>query len=65
MRVLLLSAYDANSHRRWREGLVAAFELVIDPNAARIVGGIGSTQVHDDAPWSAGEYSQKINVALG
>ena len=25
MRVLLLSAYDAHSHRRWREGLVAAF----------------------------------------
>jgi glycosyltransferase involved in cell wall biosynthesis len=25
MRVLLLSAYDALSHRRWREGLVAAF----------------------------------------
>ncbi len=25
MRVLLLSAYDAYSHRRWREGLVAAF----------------------------------------
>ncbi|HYQ70600.1 MAG TPA: DUF3524 domain-containing protein [Gammaproteobacteria bacterium] len=25
MRVLLLSAYDARSHRRWREGLVAAF----------------------------------------
>jgi glycosyltransferase involved in cell wall biosynthesis len=25
MRILLLSAYDAHSHRRWREGLVAAF----------------------------------------
>ena len=25
MRILLLSAYDAASHRRWREGLVAAF----------------------------------------
>ena len=25
MRVLLLSAYDAHSHRRWRQGLVAAF----------------------------------------
>ena len=25
MRVLLLSAYDAHSHRRWRKGLVAAF----------------------------------------
>ena len=25
MRVLLLSACDAHSHRRWREGLVAAF----------------------------------------
>ena len=25
MHVLLLSAYDAHSHRRWREGLVAAF----------------------------------------
>jgi glycosyltransferase involved in cell wall biosynthesis len=25
MRVLLLSAYDAHSHRRWREGLVTAF----------------------------------------
>lgn len=25
MRVLLLSPYDAHSHRRWREGLVAAF----------------------------------------
>lgn len=25
MRVLLLSAYDAHSHRRWRRGLVAAF----------------------------------------
>jgi glycosyltransferase involved in cell wall biosynthesis len=25
MRVLLLSAYDAHSHRRWREGFMAAF----------------------------------------
>ncbi len=25
MRILLLSAYDAHSHRRWRRGLVAAF----------------------------------------
>jgi len=25
MRILLLSAYDAHSHRRWRQGLVAAF----------------------------------------
>jgi glycosyltransferase involved in cell wall biosynthesis len=25
MRILLLSAYDTRSHRRWREGLVAAF----------------------------------------
>jgi glycosyltransferase involved in cell wall biosynthesis len=25
MHILLLSAYDAHSHRRWREGLVAAF----------------------------------------
>ncbi len=25
MRILLLSAYDAHSHRRWREGLVSAF----------------------------------------
>ena len=25
MRILLLSAYDAHSHRRWRHGLVAAF----------------------------------------
>ncbi len=25
MRILLLSAYDAHSHRRWREGLVTAF----------------------------------------
>ena len=25
MKVLLLSAYDAHSHRRWRRGLVAAF----------------------------------------
>ena len=25
MKVLLLSAYDAHSHRRWRNGLVAAF----------------------------------------
>jgi glycosyltransferase involved in cell wall biosynthesis len=25
MRVLLLSPYDAHSHRRWRQGLVAAF----------------------------------------
>ena len=25
MRILLLSGYDADSHRRWREGLVAAF----------------------------------------
>ena len=25
MRILLLSAYDAGSHRRWREGLVASF----------------------------------------
>jgi glycosyltransferase involved in cell wall biosynthesis len=25
MQVLLLSAYDAHSHRRWREGFVAAF----------------------------------------
>lgn len=25
MRILLLSAYDAHSHRRWRTGLVAAF----------------------------------------
>ena len=25
MRILLLSAYDADSHRRWRKGLVAAF----------------------------------------
>ena len=25
MKVLLLSAYDAHSHRRWRQGLVAAF----------------------------------------
>jgi glycosyltransferase involved in cell wall biosynthesis len=25
MRLLLLSAYDAHSHRRWRQGLVAAF----------------------------------------
>ncbi len=25
MRILLLSAYDAHSHRRWREGLVDAF----------------------------------------
>jgi len=25
MRILLLSAYDASSHRRWREGLVAHF----------------------------------------
>ena len=25
MRVLLLSPYDAHSHRRWREGLMAAF----------------------------------------
>ncbi len=25
MRILLLSAYDAHSHRRWREGLVKAF----------------------------------------
>ncbi len=25
MRILLLSPYDADSHRRWREGLVAAF----------------------------------------
>ena len=25
MRILLLSAYDAHSHRRWRKGLVAAF----------------------------------------
>jgi hypothetical protein len=25
MRVLLLSPYDAHSHRRWRKGLVAAF----------------------------------------
>ncbi|AQQ68013.1 glycosyl transferase family 1 [Microbulbifer agarilyticus] len=25
MRILLLSAYDAESHRRWRRGLVAAF----------------------------------------
>jgi hypothetical protein len=25
MRILLLSAYDAESHRYWREGLVAAF----------------------------------------
>ncbi len=25
MRILLLSAYDAHSHRRWRQGLMAAF----------------------------------------
>ena len=25
MRILLLSPYDTISHRRWREGLVAAF----------------------------------------
>jgi len=25
VRILLLSAYDAHSHRRWRQGLVAAF----------------------------------------
>ena len=25
MRILLLSAYDAHSHRRWRQGLVDAF----------------------------------------
>jgi glycosyltransferase involved in cell wall biosynthesis len=25
MRILLLSAYDAHSHRRWRQGLVGAF----------------------------------------
>ena len=25
MRILLLSAYDAESHRYWREGLVSRF----------------------------------------
>jgi hypothetical protein len=28
MRVLLLSAYDAHSHRRWRQGLVAAWGMI-------------------------------------